>query len=66
MAIDKLLQRIEQSDVSEAAKVFYREHLSKHYSVTGSWGCDYALIKELDDAGLIQARLVYLDDGADF
>ena len=55
------IKRIEEANVSEAAKAFYRKWYSEQYTSTGGWKDDYDLIKELDEAGLVMTRLVFLE-----
>jgi len=59
--VEERRRRIAEANVSEAAKAFYRKYYSGIYSYAGGWKDDYALIKELDDAGLMMTRLVFLD-----
>jgi len=59
--VEERRRRIAEANVSEAAKAFYRKYYSSAYVTTGGWKDDYDLIKELDDAGLIMTRLVFLD-----
>ena len=54
-------KRIDNANVSEAAKEFYRKWHSNQYTSTGGWRDDYELIRELDDAGLVMTRLVFLE-----
>ena len=68
--VEERRRRIAEANVSEAAKEFYREHaidgmFAVGFAITGGWKNDYALIKELDDAGLMMTRLVFLDHDKD-
>ena len=64
--IELLRERIDSASVSEAAKEFYREHLATlglcctRKFMANNLGDAYALLRELDDAGLIMTKVVFL------
>jgi len=69
--VDKRRKRIDSANVSEAAKTFYCKHAIgilgefQNFSIIGGWGDGYKLLQELDDAGLIMTKLVFLDHEKD-
>lgn len=64
MSNEILLKQLEASDVSEAAKEFYRKRYLPGYRVGGGWnGEEYDLIKELDVAGLVKVEIIFADCG---
>ena len=72
-SVERLRKQIDSANVSEAAKEFYREHLTfnvvgrdfGHFRTTAYWDDAYDLIKELGKAGLMMTTLVYLDHETD-
>ena len=55
------MTNIDEANISEAAKAFYREHMMGNYNRYGGWSeADYRLIRELNLAGLITVGLLTL------